>query len=97
MSGVRDRGKALRFSRRVYEGLLAAYPGRFRGLYGEEMADLFADGGRTAGQDSLRSGGGATTDVLLRTSSYVAPWVLAAYTAAFLALGAILSLRRDVA
>lgn len=42
-------------------------------------------------------GGGATTDVLLRTSPYVAPWVLAAYTAAFLALGGILLLRRDVA
>jgi hypothetical protein len=30
-------------SRRVYEGLLAAYPARFRELYGEEMADLFED------------------------------------------------------
>lgn len=41
-------------------------------------------------------GGGPDTDVLLRTSPYVAPWVLAAYAVAFLALAAILLLRRDV-
>lgn len=53
MSGVGDRGKALRFSRRVYEGLLVAYPGRFRGLYGEEMTDLFEE----ACRERLERGG----------------------------------------
>ena len=43
MSGIHDHGRVLRFSRRAYEGLLFAYPARFRGLYGEEMADLFEE------------------------------------------------------
>jgi hypothetical protein len=43
MSGARGCDRAVALSRRVYEGLLAAYPARFRELYGEEMADLFED------------------------------------------------------
>lgn len=41
-------------------------------------------------------GGGLETDVLLRTNPAVAPWVLAAYVVAFLALGALLLLWRDI-
>jgi hypothetical protein len=53
MSGAGYRDKTLRLSRRVYEGLLVAYPGRFRALYGEEMADLFEE----ACRERLERGG----------------------------------------
>jgi len=42
-------------------------------------------------------GGGPDTQVLLRTDPAIAAWVLVGYAIAFLALGAIVLLRRDVA
>jgi hypothetical protein len=43
MSNSGEGNKMIGFSRHVYEKLLAAYPERFRQLYGEEMVDLFED------------------------------------------------------
>ena len=43
MSGARKEPRAVAVSRSAYERLLAAYPKRFRELYGEEMVDVFED------------------------------------------------------
>lgn len=43
MSGSDHKNEMVGLSRRVYGKLLAAYPKRFRELYGEEMVDLFED------------------------------------------------------
>ena len=43
MSDSSEESKAIGLSRRIYGKLLAAYPKRFREIYGEEMADIFED------------------------------------------------------
>lgn len=53
MSGRGGGSKMIGLSRRIYERLLAAYPERFRELYGEEMADLFEEECR----EQTKSGG----------------------------------------
>ncbi|MGB3635768.1 MAG: hypothetical protein WA982_17160, partial [Rubrobacteraceae bacterium] len=52
-SGSKEGDKMVSLSRRIYEKLLAAYPKRFRELYGDEMVDLFEDECR----EQLESGG----------------------------------------
>ncbi len=66
--------RLLRVSNRAYQLLLAAYPAKFRGMYGRHMAQVFRDGCR----DAYQQGGGWRVMIL---------WLVALYDLVTNALG----------
>lgn len=68
------RHRLLRISNRTYQLLLAAYPEKFRRIYGRHMAQVFRDGCR----DAYQRGGSGSVLVL---------WVVALYDLGTNALG----------
>ncbi len=68
------RCQLLRVSNRAYQLLLAAYPARFRGMYGRHMAQVFRDCCR----DAYQQGGGWRVMIL---------WLVALYDLVTNALG----------